>query len=149
ASRINEACLMIVPLKAMRIVTSGFSTYEFNYWGDGEIVHEADTPTKHAARIYRHPYENLGGYLNIPHDPAGGGADFDDAWVRMRNLLHPLLQSEDRRSRQWYRDNVWDTGLYSYYKDAPYYPVWSGKDPFFRQEMGRDWAKDPPVHVGI
>jgi hypothetical protein len=35
-----------------------------------------------------------------------------------------------------------------YFDETYFYPLWSGLSPLMHREMGRDWAKDPPVHIG-
>ena len=35
-----------------------------------------------------------------------------------------------------------------YFNETWFYPLLAGLSPFLTREMGRDWAKDPPVHIG-
>jgi len=35
-----------------------------------------------------------------------------------------------------------------YFNETWFYPLLAGLSPFMTREMGRDWAKDPPVHIG-
>lgn len=37
-------------------------------------------------------------------------------------------------------------GIYFY--ETGFYSALAGLSPYMTREMGRDWAKDPPVHVG-
>jgi len=35
-----------------------------------------------------------------------------------------------------------------YFNETRFYSLLAGLSPFMTREMGRDWAKDPPVHIG-
>jgi hypothetical protein len=168
--RIYEDMLMALPITRARVSISRQETFANDSWGDGTITAFRGPDTKpvfgfvvrgfgivqtwHPDADAILPPHHLGKRLS---GGVGINAVGHFRYVPWRNgpinsQLTLQLPDTFRLGGTLAEPARPDEGIVLfagvYFDEAWFYPAWEGVSPFIHREMGRDWAKDPPVHVG-
>lgn len=153
ASRFLEADLMILPVGQIQVEPEWNDVYTFGGWGDGKVEFLPD------GLVASHPEDPLAGSI-IPaltapgsgsHGPIPSNGDLSPRYVGMAPWTLAQILGASRAPNYFgdpRLDEAYGVVYGEYFSETPWYPLWSGLSPFMRQEMGRDWAKDPNQHIG-
>ena len=171
-ARIYEVMWMVLPIVGARVLPIGFDSRFEGSWGDGatELAQTAtvDRRTGDRSVAVRQagglPIDS--GLISAATDPRllakhlPPGQFIQGVQVGNRAFRTPtgivtvpiytadksLAANMEQLPQRYDEARLVTTALR--YDETSYYPGWTGLSPFMHREMGRDWAKDPPVHVG-
>src|SRR5579872_7030217 len=176
-ARLYEEMLLALPLVQARVLPIRYDTVASDAWGEKTVtlkpmdrppnprpgiaaarslagfmdVHTGaqnlvESPFTDRAKLGRRPVGGLG--LTVEGRDMALPFEFG-AWrtpLTMRFAEQYALRWSPEQSVR--PDECIGLFLGNYFDETPYYAGWSGLSPRMTREMGRDWAKDPPVHVG-
>jgi len=144
----------VLPMKLNTVRPIWHDVIASSYWGEGIVtlpvrLNPDSLNVKHERMHASHPsyWEPTTFTHKLPKrlhwEPAAGLFDFENF------LLSSVPYEENERIRPIRPDEAEVLYRGKYFYEAPFYSLWQGHSPFLRREMGRDWAKDPPQHVGV